>query len=50
MPSRAQMILMIVGARKKLVENVIPVLLDSAEQRFIGIFCELGRSRILNTI
>jgi len=50
MPLRAQIILMAVEDRKELVENMIPVLLDSAEQRFIGIFCELGRSGILGAI
>jgi len=45
-----QIILMAAGVRKELVENMIPVLRDFAEQRFIGIFCVLGRSRVLSVI
>ena len=42
--------LMTVGFRKKPVENMKWVSFDPAKQSFIGIFCELGRSRISGAI
>jgi len=42
--------LMTFGFRNKPVEKVMWVSFDPARQSFIGIFCELGRSRISGAI
>jgi len=42
MPSRAQIMLMAVGFRKKPIENMMSVWFDPAKQSCIGIFYELS--------
>ena len=50
MPSRAQIMLMAVKFRKEMVEDMILVSCDPAEESFISIFCKLSRCRITSAI